>query len=252
MLQARIIPCLDVRHGRTVKGIHFENMVDSGDPVDQALYYAQDGADEIVWLDITATLEDRAMQLNQIATLRRQLKIPLTVGGGIRTIADVERVLHQGADKVSINSAAVQNPALIEEVARRWGSQCVVVAIDAKRVEGELQVFSHGGHRPTGRVLGPWLHEAEDRGAGEFLLTSIDCDGAQQGYDLELMDFARRHTVRPMIASGGAGSVEHLAGMLAQGHTALLLASLLHQGQTTVGTLKRQLAERGFAVRVAS
>jgi cyclase len=250
MLQARIIPCLDVRQGRTVKGVNFQNMVDSGDPVEQALFYAQDGADEIVWLDITATLEDRALYLRQIAELRRQLKIPLTVGGGIRAIADVERVLNHGADKVSINSAAVHRPELVEEVAHRWGSQCVVVAIDAKRVNGEFEVFSHGGQRATGRRLGPWLHEAQERGAGEFLLTSIDSDGVQAGYDVAMMNFARRQTVRPIIASGGAGSIDHLADMLAQGHTALLLASLLHRGQITVQTLKRQLKDRGFAIRV--
>ncbi|PSR20502.1 MAG: imidazole glycerol phosphate synthase subunit HisF [Sulfobacillus acidophilus] len=250
MLKARIIPCLDVRQGRTVKGVHFENMVDSGDPVDQALFYAHDGADEIVWLDITATLEDRALHLQQIAELRRQLKIPLTVGGGIRTIADVERVLNQGADKVSINSAAVYNPDLVEQVARRWGSQCVVVAVDAKRVNGQFEVFTHGGKRPAGRTLGPWLREAEERGAGEFLLTSIDSDGVQAGYDVVMMNFARGNTARPIIASGGAGSIDHLADMLAQGHTALLLASLLHQGQVTVHMLKRQLKDRGFAIRV--
>ncbi len=250
MLQARIIPCLDVLHGRTVKGVGFENMVDSGDPIELALRYAQDGADELVWLDIAATVEDRDLSLGQIHRLRRDLNIPLTVGGGVRSVDDVGRLLEHGADKVSINSAAIANPPLIEEVARRWGSQCVVVAVDAKRVNGRFGVFSHGARRDTGLELGEWLVQAEDRGAGEFLLTSIDEDGAQRGYDLSMVEFARARTRRPIIISGGAGAVDHLAQMLGRGHTALLLASMLHRGQTTVAQLKRELAQRGFPVRV--
>lgn len=251
MLKARIIPCLDVRNGRTVKGIGFENMVDSGDPVEQALRYAEAGADELVWLDIAATVENQPLSLHQISQVRIRLKIPLTVGGGVRTSADAGRLLHHGADKVSINAAALLKPALIEEVAARWGSQCMVVAVDAKRTASGYGVFSHGGRRPAGRELGAWLMEAEARGAGEFLLTSIDRDGSQGGYDLEMVDYARSRTKRPIIVSGGAGTVDHLADMLSRGHTALLLASILHQGQTTVPILKRELARRGFAVRVS-
>lgn len=249
MLKPRIIPCLDVRHGRTVKGIQFQNMVDSGDPVALALEYADDGADELVWLDIAATVEESRIHHEQIMDLRTRLKIPLTVGGGVRRLQDVESLLDHGADKVSINSAALANPSLIEEVARRWGSQCVVVAVDARRVTGHLQVFSHGGRQNVGRELGSWLREAEERGAGEFLLTSIDHDGSQHGYDLEMLNYARALTHRPIIASGGAGSVDHLAALLNEGHQAMLVASLLHQGRSTVSTLKRQLRQRGFSVR---
>lgn len=250
MLKARIIPCLDVRNGRTVKGVGFEDLVDSGDPVELALRYAEDGADELVWLDIAATIEDRDFSLEQIRRVRTGLKVPLTVGGGVRTADDVGRLLESGADKVSINSAALSNPTLIEEVARHWGSQCVVVAVDARRMGQEYGVFSHGGRHPVGRVLGEWLCEAEERGAGEFLLTSIDRDGGQQGYDRDMVEYARARTRRPIIASGGAGTVDHLAAMLSRGHMALLLASMLHRGQTSVSALKTALSKRGFPVRV--
>lgn len=250
MLRARIIPCLDVRNGRTVKGIGFQDMVDSGDPVEQAVRYAEAGADELVWLDIAATVENQPMSLHQISQVRSRLKIPLTVGGGVRAAADADRLLYQGADKVSINTAALVQPTLIEDVAKRWGSQCMVVAVDAKRTRHGYGVFSHGGRRPTGRELGEWITEAEERGAGEFLLTSIDHDGSQRGYDLEMVEYVRSRTKRPIIVSGGAGTVDHLADMLSRGHTALLLASILHQGQTTISALKRELGQRGFAVRV--
>lgn len=249
MLRARIIPCVDVRHGRTVKGVNFGQLVDSGDPVELSLKYAHDGADEVVWLDIVATLEERRAQHEQIGQLRRDLNIPLTVGGGIREIGDVEVLLEEGADKVSINSAALSHPDLIEEVAKRWGSQCVVVAIDAMRVGGEYRVFSHGGRYDARRELGSWLHEAQERGAGEFLLTSIDQDGRQQGYDLAMLDYARQHCQRPLIASGGAGKVEHLAIAMAHGHTSLLVASMLHQGIITVRSLKSTLKTMGGWVR---
>lgn len=251
MLKARIIPCLDVRNGRTVKGVGFEDMVDSGDPVEQALQYAEAGADELVWLDIAATVDNQPVSLHQISRVRDQLKIPLTVGGGVRTAADADRLLYYGADKVSINTAALLTPELIEAVANRWGAQCMVVAVDAKRTGYGYGVFSHGGRRPTGRELGDWLREAEARGAGEFLLTSIDHDGGQNGYDVEMVEYARAHTKRPIIVSGGAGTVDHLAQMLYRGHTALLLASILHQGQTTIAALKRELSQRGYAVRVS-
>lgn len=250
MLKARIIPCLDVRNGRTVKGVGFADMVDSGDPIEQALRYAEAGADEVVWLDIAATVENQPLALQQISQVRDRLNIPLTVGGGVRTALDADRLLYHGADKVSVNTAALMNPVLIEDIAARWGAQCMVVAVDARRTESGYGVFSHGGQRPVGRELGAWVQEAEDRGAGEFLLTSIDRDGGQSGYDMEMVDYVRSWTKRPIIVSGGGGNVEHLAEMLSRGHTALLLASILHQGQTTISALKRELAQRGYAVRV--
>ena len=249
MLLPRIIPCLDVHHGRTVKGVQFTELIDSGDPVQLALQYAADGADELVWLEISATLEPQPLPLKSIAKLRQGLKIPLTVGGGVRAIGDTEELLQWGADKVSINSAALKDPALITKVARRWGSQCMVVAVDVRSTEQGFQVFSHGGRRPTGRELGEWLHEAQERGAGEFLLTSITRDGGQYGYDLAMLDYARTFTQRPIIASGGAGSADHLAAALDRGHTALLLASILHQRSTSISNLKYQLRQRGFRTR---
>lgn len=250
MLKARIIPCLDVRQGRTVKGVGFQNLVDSGDPVALGLAYAEDGADELVWLEIAATTDGTPPALALIDTLRQRLKIPLTVGGGITSQADAAAYLQHGADKVSINTAAVNHPALISDIAQRWGSQCVVVAIDVTRQAGRFLVRTHGGRNATGRELGAWLKEAEERGAGEFLLTSIDRDGRQSGYDIELLDFARHHTSRPIIASGGAGSVDDLAAAIARGHQALLIASLLHQGKSRIASIKRELNQRGYAVRV--
>ncbi|MCL5116543.1 MAG: imidazole glycerol phosphate synthase cyclase subunit [Firmicutes bacterium] len=251
MLTARLIPCLDVKHGRTVKGVTFDHLTDQGDPIALALAYAADGADEIVWLDITATLDDVRPRHEQIARLRSQLRIPLTVGGGIRGVADVEGLIDHGADKVSINSAALADPRLIEQVAIRWGSQATIVAVDAQWQAGEYRVFSHGGRRDAGRELGDWLREAEARGAGEFLITSIDQDGRQQGYDVTMLRYARTLVKRPIIASGGAGHVNHLARLLDEGgQYGLLLASLLHGGQTSVGELKRQLHARGYRVRV--
>ncbi|MCY0897686.1 MAG: HisA/HisF-related TIM barrel protein [Firmicutes bacterium] len=250
MLRARVIPCLDVRHGRTVKGVQFQNVVDAGDPVSLGLQYAEDGADELVWLDIVATVEDTRVQVEQIARLRAGLKIPLTVGGGIKSLNDMETLLYHGADKVSINSAALADPALIEEGAKRWGSQCVVVAIDARQWDGQYRVFSHGGRRDAERELGDWLREAESRGAGEFLLTSIDHDGRQSGYDLAMLDYARSQTSRPIIASGGAGTIDHLAACFDRGHLTVLLASILHRQQLTVAQIKEELARRGYPVRL--
>ncbi len=249
MLLPRLIPCMDVHHGRTVKGVEFEGLVDSGDPVQLALQYAAGGADELVWLEISATVEGQKLPLEKIRELRARLNIPLTVGGGIHTLSDAEQLLQHGADKVSINSAALQIPSLITEVARRWGSQCMVVSVDVRWTEQGYSVFSHGGRRPAGRELGKWIHEADERGAGEFLLTSIAHDGGQDGYDVAMLDYARQFTRRPIIASGGAGSADHLAIALERGHTALLLASILHQGRASISTLKSQLQQRGFQVR---
>ncbi|AEW06200.1 1-(5-phosphoribosyl)-5-((5-phosphoribosylamino) methylideneamino)imidazole-4-carboxamideisomerase [Sulfobacillus acidophilus DSM 10332] len=245
----RIIPCLDVRHGRVVKGVHFENLVDSGDPVELAARYDQEGADELVWLDIVATVEDLALSLSLIQQARDQLAIPLTVGGGIRSIGHVEDLLAHGADKVSINSYALIHPDIITQIADRWGSQCVVVAVDAKREGDHFQVYSHGGRQRTPYELGEWLREAEDRGAGEFLLTSMDKDGTQTGYDLAMLAYARTMVQRPVIASGGAGSITHIEEALTQGNQAVLLASILHQERLSIADIKRTLLTKGVTVR---
>lgn len=245
----RIIPCLDVRHGRVVKGVHFENLVDSGDPVELAARYDQEGADELVWLDIVATVEDLALSLSLIQQARDQLAIPLTVGGGIRSIGHVEDLLAHGADKVSINSYALSHPDIITQIADRWGSQCVVVAVDAKREGDHFQVYSHGGRQRTPYELGEWLREAEDRGAGEFLLTSMDKDGTQTGYDLAMLAYARTMVQRPVIASGGAGSITHIEEALTQGNQAVLLASILHQERLSIADIKRTLLTKGVTVR---
>ncbi len=249
MYLPRIIPCLDVRHGRVVKGVKFLELVDSGDPVELAAHYAATGADELVWLDIVATVEDLQLATDLIVKARRRLDIPLTVGGGIRTIHQVEALLTAGADKVSINSQALAEPALVAEVARRFGSQCMVVAVDARREDDHWQVYRHGGRTRTDWELGAWLRRAEAQGAGEFLLTSMDADGTQQGYDLPMLAFARQHVHRPLIASGGAGSVDDLEQALRHGEDALLLASILHQGNTTIPGLKSELSRRGVPVR---
>lgn len=249
MLMPRIIPCLDVRHGRVVKGVKFHDLVDSGDPVELALAYAADGADEIVWLDIVATVEDLALSLDLIAETRRQLSIPLTVGGGIRSLANVEQLLAHGADKISINSYALANPGILPEIARRWGSQCLVVAVDAKREDDHYQVYSHGGRTRTDWELGAWLKHAQSLGAGEFLLTSMDRDGTQTGYDLPMLSYAQTLVQRPVIASGGAGSLDHIEHALRQGQHAVLLASILHQQRLSVGDIKHQLKTRGVPVR---
>ncbi len=249
MYLPRIIPCLDVRHGRVVKGVKFLDLIDSGDPVELAEHYAATGADELVWLDIVATIEDLQLATDLIFKARRRIDIPLTVGGGIRTIEQVEALLTAGADKVSINSQALAEPALVSKVARRFGSQCMVVAVDARREGDHWQVFRHGGRTRTDWELGAWLRQAEDEGAGEFLLTSMDADGTQQGYDLPMLDFAHQHIHRPLIASGGAGSVDDLEQALRHGEDALLLASLLHQGSISIPGLKAELIRRGVPVR---
>lgn len=249
MLMPRIIPCLDVRHGRVVKGVRFEELADSGDPVILASQYADQGADEIVWLDIAATIEEAQLSLNLIAQARALLAIPLTVGGGIRSLAHVEQLLAHGADKVSINSFALSHPDIIAEIAYRWGSQCVVVAIDARREADHYHVYKNGGRLRTDWELGEWLRTAQDQGAGEFLLTSMDRDGTQAGYDLAMLQYAQKHVARPIIASGGAGSAADVLQALKAGQHAVLLASLLHQGKTTIAALKSYLIQEGVSVR---
>lgn len=245
----RIIPCLDVRHGRVVKGVNFLDLVDSGDPVELATAYAAQGADELVWLDIVATVEDLELATDLIRRARAGVDVPLTVGGGIRSIGQVEALLEAGADKVSINSQALAQPDLVSAVARRWGSQCMVVAIDAQREGDHWQVFSHGGRTRTRWSLKAWLERAEGEGAGEFLLTSMDADGTRQGYDLAMLNYAREIVHRPLIASGGAGNIDDLEDALRHGHDALLLASILHQGDTTLPQIKSELRDRGVSVR---
>lgn len=253
MLARRIVPCLDVRAGRVVKGIGFEDLRDAGDPVEQARAYDRDGADEICFLDITATLEDRGAILDVIERTAREVFVPLTVGGGVRVVADVERLLRAGADKVAVNSAAVERPALVDEIARAFGSQCLVVAVDAKWVaEGRAEVFTHAGKRASGRQALDWAREVSARGAGEILLTSIDRDGSRRGYDLPLTRAVVDAVPVPVIASGGVGGLSDLYdGLVEAGADAVLAASIFHYRESSVTEAKLYLAGRGVAVRTS-
>ncbi|HSU83782.1 MAG TPA: imidazole glycerol phosphate synthase subunit HisF [Thermoanaerobaculia bacterium] len=248
-LARRVIPCLDVSGGRVVKGVRFENLRDQGDPAEAALRYASQGADEIVFLDITAAPEERDTDVEWVRRTAEQVFIPLTVGGGVRSEADARRLLRSGADKVGINSAAVERPELIGELARRFGSQCVVLSVDAKRRDGGWEVVTRGGRHATGLDALAWIREGVERGAGEILLTSIDRDGTQGGYDLALVREVSDSVPVPVIASGGAGEAEHLAQALAAGAAAVLAASIFHEGTYTVGDVKRVIAKAGFPVR---
>ncbi|MBK9122583.1 MAG: imidazole glycerol phosphate synthase subunit HisF [Chloroflexi bacterium] len=251
MLAKRIIPCLDVHNGRVVKGVNFVNLVDAGDPVEQAAFYDREGADELVFLDITASHEGRATTLEMVRSVADTLFIPFCVGGGIRTIDDIRDTLLSGADKVSINSAAVRTPDLIDAGAWAFGSQCIVVAIDPKRIDGEWIVHINGGRIPTPLRAVEWARECESRGAGEILLTSMDRDGTKAGYALELTAAVAEAVTIPVIASGGAGSAEHFADALTVGGAdAALAASLFHFNELRVGDLKRYLDERGVSVRM--
>lgn len=251
MYAKRIIPCLDIKDGRVVKGVNFVDLRDAGDPVEVAAAYSREGADEVVFLDITATHEGRATVVDLAARVAEQLSIPFTVGGGIRTVEDFHDILRQGADKISINSAAIERPGLISEAAERFGSQCVVVAIDARRREGGgWDVYKHGGRLNTGLDALEWAVRAEKLGAGEILLTSMDCDGTKAGYDLELTAAVSERVGIPVIASGGAGSMEHFAEALLQGKAdAVLAASLFHYHEVDIGELKTYLAARGIPIR---
>ena len=251
MYAKRIIPCLDVKDGRVVKGVNFVDLRDAGDPVEVAAAYSREGADEVVFLDITATHEGRATVVDLAARVAEQLSIPFTVGGGIRTVEDFHDILRQGADKISINSAAIERPGLISEAAERFGSQCVVVAIDARRREGGgWDVYKHGGRLNTGLDALEWAVRAEKLGAGEILLTSMDCDGTKAGYDLELTAAVSERVGIPVIASGGAGSMEHFAEALLRGKAdAVLAASLFHYHEVDIGALKTYLAARGIPIR---
>ncbi len=251
MLAKRIIPCLDVKDGRVVKGVKFVNLRDAGDPVEAALAYDAQGADELVFLDITASHENRDTMLDVVRRTAEGIYMPLTVGGGIRSVDDVRRLLRAGADKVSLNTAALARPEVIREAAERFGSQCIVVAIDARREgEGRWGVYTHGGRRATGRDAVTWAREATTLGAGEILLTSMDRDGTKDGYDLELTRAIGSAVSVPVIASGGAGSLEHFYEALVEGGAdAALAASLFHFGIHTIAEAKAYLRGRGVEVR---
>jgi len=251
MLTKRIIPCLDVTGGRVVKGISFVQLRDAGDPVELAKFYDGEGADELVFLDITASSDAREILADIVERVSEQVFIPLTVGGGLRNIEDIRRILEAGADKVSLNTAAVNNPALISQGAEKFGSQCIVVAVDAKRTSpGTWEVFTHGGRTPTGKDAVKWVAQAEALGAGEILLTSMDCDGQQTGYDLPLTRAVAEAVNIPVIASGGAGYLNHFYDALAEGKAdAVLAASLFHYGTYSVRQTKVYLEERGLPVR---
>ena len=255
-LAKRIIPCLDVDEGRVVKGINFVDIRDAGDPVEQAQTYDAAGADELVFLDITATHEDRDIMHDVVRRTADQVFIPLTVGGGLRTVEDMRAMLHAGADKVAINSAAVKDPRLIARGADAFGNQCMVVAIDAKRRDDRdltWEVVVHGGRKPTGRDAVEWATEAEARGAGEILLTSMDRDGTKEGYDLDLLRAVTDAVQIPVIASGGAGTLEHLREGLVEGRaSAVLAASIFHFREHTVGEAKAYLRDAGLPVRPPS
>ena len=251
MYAKRIIPCLDVKNGRVVKGVNFVNLRDAGDPVECAIEYDKKGADELVLLDISATNEGRGTMIDIVSRVANSIFIPFTVGGGIRTTEDFKELLRAGADKISVNSAAVRNPDLINEAAYKFGSQCVVCAIDAKRREqGGWEVYLNGGRLPTGIDAVTWAQEAVSRGAGAILLTSMDCDGKKTGYDLELTRAVSERVGVPVIASGGAGALEHFYDALTVGKAdAVLAASLFHFNEIPIQTLKAYLSERGIPVR---
>ncbi len=257
MLAKRIIPCLDVKDGRVVKGVKFVNLRDAGDPVRNASFYEKEGADELVFLDITASFEDRDIMLDVVRRTAEQVFMPLTVGGGIRNLEDIRNLLKAGADKVSINTAAVKDPELITRASSRFGNQCIVVAIDAKRVRGEKpstkrwEVYINGGRTPTGKDTVKWAREAERKGAGEILLTSMDCDGTKRGYDLELTRMISEAVGIPIIASGGAGKLSHLYETLTKGKAdAALAASIFHYREFSIKEAKEYLKKKGVPVRI--
>ncbi len=250
MLKKRIIPCLDVKDGRTVKGVNFVNIRDAGDPVELAQKYAAEGADELVFLDITATLEKRKTLVKLVSEVARHINIPFTVGGGINDLSDVQAVIRAGADKVSLNSSAVKNPALITEIAKEFGSQCVVVAIDTKYQADEWRVYTHGGQAPTGISAILWAKEAQEHGAGEILLTSMNNDGTKAGFALDITDAIAKTVSIPVIASGGAGSMEHFYELFVQtSASAALAASIFHFNEIPIPALKQYLKNKKIAIR---
>lgn len=252
MLAKRIIPCLDIAGGRVVKGVNFVDLRDAGDPVESAKAYEQQGADELTFLDITASHEERETIEDVVRAVAEQVFMPLTVGGGVRESADVRRMLKAGADKVSINTAAILNPDILNETSTSFGSQCIVLAVDARRKdEGGWEVFTHGGRKPTGLDAIEWIREGVRRGAGEILLTSMDADGTKDGYDLELTRAASEAVPVPIIASGGAGNLQHLCDAVVEGKAdAVLAASIFHFGEYTIREAKNYMQERGVTVRL--
>ena len=252
MLKNRIIPCLDVKNGRVVKGINFVNLTDAGDPVEQAKIYNDNGADEICFLDITASSEDRDILLKIVKKTAQKISIPLTVGGGVRNLEDINKLLSSGADKVSINTAAVLNKNLIEESSKKFGSQCIVVAVDAKKVkDNKWEIFTHGGRKSTGKDAIKFIIKMQEMGAGEILLTSMDRDGTKKGYDLDLTKKVCNSVNIPVIASGGVGNLEHLYQGIKIGRaSAVLAASIFHYGEFSIQDAKKYLDSKGIPVRI--
>ncbi len=251
MLTKRIIPCLDIKDGRTVKGTNFVNLRDAGDPVELAQRYAYEGADELVFLDITATVDNRKTLVELVHRVAAVLDIPFTVGGGIGSVADVSALLQAGADKVSVNSAAVRNPDLVDELANEFGSQCIVVAIDTRTLDGVEIVHTHGGRKPTDKQTVAWAKEVENRGAGELLLTSMDTDGTKAGFALGITRILSENASIPVIASGGAGSMEHFKDVFTTGKAdAALAASIFHFQEIEIPALKRYLQDAGITMRL--
>ena len=252
MLTVRIIPCLDVKNGRVVKGVNFLDLIDAGDPVEQAKIYDKEGADELTFLDITASSENRDTILDVVSRTAEQCFMPLTVGGGVRSEKDIRNLLLAGADKVSINTAAVQRPLFVQEAANKFGSQCIVVAIDAKRVDsGDFQVFTHGGRIATGINAVEWAKQMVDYGAGEILLTSMDRDGTKKGFDIPLTKLIASSISVPLVASGGVGSIDHFSeGVIEGGASAVLAASVFHFGQVRISDVKANMSGLGLPVRL--
>ncbi|MBX7491067.1 imidazole glycerol phosphate synthase subunit HisF [Helicobacter turcicus] len=250
-LAKRIIPCLDIKDGRVVKGVNFLGLQDAGDPIEVAKRYNDEGADEITFLDITATIQARKTTAQMVAQVAKEIFIPLTVGGGIASLDNMYDLLNAGCDKISLNSAAIKNPNLITQGAKRFGSQCIVVAMDARRnLSGGWEIYTHGGRNPTGIDLLEWAKEVYDRGAGEILLTSMDCDGTKSGYDLEQLRAVSSSVGIPLIASGGAGSMQHILEAFENGADAALAASIFHYQEISIKDLKKFLKEHGIPVRI--
>jgi len=251
MLTKRIIPCLDIQEGRTVKGVNFEGLIDAGDPVELSERYSLEGADELVFLDIKATKEKRKTLVELVRRIAEHINIPFTVGGGIKSIEEISELLKAGADKVSLNSAIVKNPDLITEASNRFGAQCIVAAVDAKREENHWQVYIRGGTKRTHLDAMEWMAEVEQRGAGEILLTSMDKDGTKSGFDLEMLDIVNEKVTIPVIASGGAGNVQHCIDAVKIGNAdAVLAASIFHFKEIEIQEVKSSMKEAGLAVRI--